>query len=164
MLGRVGTLWILLIFLILGVGLPESIAEAKFLKNGVRAGDRSGLNVVRRPGKNTRKRILAPGERILWQGAPQATFKWTSQNTWGAILGAGFALPLFIAAEPHPLLAWIVLPLAAAFAIFPFLWQAFVRRHSFYTLTTRKGYFGTDMPILGRKLKSHPITGQLVRR
>lgn len=63
MLGRAITRWIPVVFLILGVGFPESSAEAKFLKNGVRAGDRSGLNVVRRPGKNVRKRILAPGER-----------------------------------------------------------------------------------------------------
>ncbi|MEM7056294.1 MAG: lytic transglycosylase domain-containing protein [Pseudomonadota bacterium] len=61
--GRALTYWILACFLILGPGFTESTVEAKFLKNGVRAGDRSGLNIVRRPGKNTRKRILAPGER-----------------------------------------------------------------------------------------------------
>lgn len=89
MLGRVATVWILLIFLILGVGFPESTAEAKFLKNGVRAGDRSGLNIVRRPGKNVRKRILAPGEQQRLRQQKQNTAKkprkggrYKQQYTW----------------------------------------------------------------------------------
>lgn len=75
MLGRTVKCWIPVVFLILGIGLPESGAEAKFLKNGVRAGDRSGLNVVRRPGKNVRKRILAPGERQRLRQQKQNTAK-----------------------------------------------------------------------------------------
>lgn len=41
----------------------ESTAEAKFLKNGVRKGDRSKMTIIRRPSAGARKRIYAPGER-----------------------------------------------------------------------------------------------------
>ncbi len=41
----------------------ESPAEGKFLKNGVRKGDRSSMTVIRRPNRGARKRIFAPGER-----------------------------------------------------------------------------------------------------
>lgn len=86
MLGKTTVTVILPILLILGFGFPESTAEAKFLKNGVRAGDRSGLNVVRRPGKNVRKRILAPGERQrLKQKAakkPRKGGRYKQQHAW----------------------------------------------------------------------------------
>jgi len=50
----------------------ESTARAAFLKNGVRAGDRSGMAIVRRPSAGARKRIFRPGERKA-PGRPAAT-------------------------------------------------------------------------------------------
>lgn len=63
MLSRPLTIVILVIFAILSGDFLESSAEAGRLKNGVRPGDRSKMHIVRRPGRNTRQRILRPGER-----------------------------------------------------------------------------------------------------
>ena len=48
---------------LLFVDFHESTAEAKFLRNGVRPGDRSKMHVIRRPAPGARKRIYAPGTR-----------------------------------------------------------------------------------------------------
>lgn len=48
---------------ILAADLFESSAEAAFLKNGVRPGNRTKMHIVRRPSPGARKRIYAPGER-----------------------------------------------------------------------------------------------------
>ena len=48
---------------IIGADFLESSAEAGFLKNGVRPGNRSKMHIVRRPSSGARKRIFAPGER-----------------------------------------------------------------------------------------------------
>ena len=70
------------ITLFAGIGF-ESPAEAKFLKNGVRAGDRSGLTILRRPSSGARKRIFAPGERRPGtRRAPRATATRTTAHSW----------------------------------------------------------------------------------
>jgi soluble lytic murein transglycosylase-like protein len=59
---RFGVLALVGITLIAADG-HESIAIAKYLKNGVRAGDRSLMTIRRRPGRGVRKRIYHPDER-----------------------------------------------------------------------------------------------------
>ena len=63
MFRRVVLVQILAIFALIGADFAESTANAGFLKNGVRPGNRSKMNIVRRPSSNARKRIFAPGER-----------------------------------------------------------------------------------------------------
>ena len=58
----ISALVVLAAVILFGSGI-ESTAEAKFLKNGVRKGDRSSMTIIRRPGAGARKRIFAPGER-----------------------------------------------------------------------------------------------------
>ena len=60
---RVLLVQILAIFALVGADFAESTAEAGFLKNGVRPGNRSKMHIVRRPSSGARKRIYAPGER-----------------------------------------------------------------------------------------------------
>lgn len=48
---------------LIGADWSESTAEAKFLKNGVRTGDRSAMTIRRRPAAGARKRIFHPGDR-----------------------------------------------------------------------------------------------------
>lgn len=56
------------VFLTVGITLlmadgHESPSEAKYLKNGVRAGDRSGMMIRKRPARGARKRIFRSDER-----------------------------------------------------------------------------------------------------
>ncbi len=42
----------------------------------------------------------------------------------------------------------------------PPLLSAWARRHTWYTLTDRRAFIATDMPVRGRRLDSYPITAQ----
>lgn len=63
-----------------GVILGESPAEAGVLKNGVRVGDRSKMNITRVPRAGTRKRIVAPG--AVRNAAPKARTPRKAKFTW----------------------------------------------------------------------------------
>ena len=63
----------------LAVVASDMPAEAGFLKNGVRPGNRSKMTIVRRPSPGTRKRIFAPGER---RPAPRARQPRSAQHKW----------------------------------------------------------------------------------
>lgn len=108
--------------------------------------------------------ILHPGERILWQGRPDGRIVFT-RGTF-ALVGFGLAFSGFAA-------VWMSLASMAggffwAFGIPHFLvglgviWSglffpAWRRRHSWYTLTDRRAFIATDLPLKGRKLTSWPI-------
>lgn len=57
----------------------DSSAEAGFLKNGVRPGDRKKMHIVRPPSSGVRKRIHRPGER---RQAPAAKKRRKQQHAW----------------------------------------------------------------------------------
>ncbi len=111
--------------------------------------------------------LLAPGEKILWQGRPDPGFYIPPSAIFTAIFGAAFAaFALF----------WMSLAIMAggfvwAFGLLHFtvglwlcLWAVFDntlrRRGSWYTLTDRQAFIATDLPLVGRKLKSYPITAE----
>lgn len=48
---------------VFAVDSSESVAEAKYLKHGVRVGDRSKMTIRRVPPRGARKRVFHPGER-----------------------------------------------------------------------------------------------------
>lgn len=64
---------LLMVVFVLLVTPAIDVAEAKFLKHGVRAGDRSSMTIVRRPGKGVRTRIRAPGAVIRQASSRSAT-------------------------------------------------------------------------------------------
>ncbi|MEM6322665.1 MAG: aspartate carbamoyltransferase catalytic subunit [Pseudomonadota bacterium] len=108
--------------------------------------------------------ILDQGEPILWQGQPDSVVFWTWQNvaTSGAgILFAGFALLWMILASSAGGYFWmfglIHFFVGINVMIGPPLWSAWRRRHTFYTLTDRRAFIATDIPLMGRKIKSYPI-------
>ena len=123
--------------------------------------------------------ILDPGERILWQGRPEPGLLPVRLPPGQMVMGAiftGFSLFWMSAA------GWIVgggdsgggiggpfrffplfgLPflLIGLYSLFGFIfWRAHVRRHTWYTLTDRRAFIATDLPLRGRRLASYPITG-----
>ncbi|MCG6903874.1 MAG: hypothetical protein LJE68_14465 [Rhodobacter sp.] len=102
--------------------------------------------------------ILRPGERILWQGGPKQAFYWRRQYNSG-LFGAGAVLVIlfFFLGESETWVIWFMLVLAVVSVIGIPLRDAVIRHHSFFTLTNRRAFIGTDMPVLGRRLNSYPI-------
>lgn len=113
--------------------------------------------------------ILDPGERILWRGRPDGAIAWATFDVKRAAFGC--AIMAFAAiwtsgalsAAPAGL-PGLILPLAGLFffglglrqAGGHLIWDAYLRRSSWYTLTDRRAIIATD--LLGRKrLKSYPI-------
>lgn len=117
--------------------------------------------------------LLEPGETILWQGQPVAGLKWRDMISGRLPIGIVFTVfslvwmgiaSSIVAGIEGPLFLVAVFPLAGL----PFLaiglymlaghvvWDALVRRGTWYTLTDRTAFVATD--ILGhRKLQSCPL-------
>jgi len=113
--------------------------------------------------------ILDAGEKIIWQGRPDGKITLRARNILMLIFGlffAGFAL------------FWMVMAYSAGGGFWMFglihfsvgigiissatFWGAFKRRRSWYTLTDRRAIIASDLPIIGKRLKSWPITSQSV--
>ena len=110
--------------------------------------------------------ILMPGEEILWQGRPDPSFQFGIKQVGAAAFGmvfAGFALFWMIMASMAGGYFWtfglIHFSVGVAMIFGAFLYAPWRRRHTWYTLTSRRAFIATDMPMAGRKLKSWPIDG-----
>ncbi|MBD3679735.1 MAG: aspartate carbamoyltransferase catalytic subunit [Rhodobacteraceae bacterium] len=108
--------------------------------------------------------ILDEGERILWQGRPDGRVVWKPRHFGLLLFGgffAGFALFWMIMASQAGGLFWMfgLLHFSVGIALMlggPY-GGAYIRRHSWYTLTDRRAFIATDMPMVGRRLNSYPI-------
>lgn len=112
---------------------------------------------------------LDPDEKVLWQGRPDGAVIWKASNLATLVFGlafAGFALFWMVMASMAGGLFWMfgllhfLVGLGIAFG--PPCWSAFRRRHSWYTLTSRRAFIATDLPMQGRRLTSYPITPETV--
>lgn len=104
---------------------------------------------------------LDPDERILWQGRPHAGIRIGPQTLLLAAFGlafAGFAL-VWMAMAPGLMAAFGLIHLAAGLGVVAgaVLWGPFRRRHSVYSLSSRRAFIATDLPLQGRRLRSFPI-------
>lgn len=118
--------------------------------------------------------ILSPGEEIVWQGRPDGRVNVYSLKPMQIVMGVFFTgFALFWIYQASRITGHDDLPsFAHLFPLFgiPFvliglrmlggdmLWQAIVRRHTWYTLTNRRAFVATDIPLRGRALKSYDIT------
>ncbi len=109
--------------------------------------------------------ILDEGETIVWQGRPDGAFEFRLGDIFTGIFGlffAGFALFWMVMASAAPGPFWMFgllhFGVGVSIMIGPPVWRTWRRRHTWYTLTTRRAFIATDMPMMGRKLKSYPIT------
>ena len=113
--------------------------------------------------------ILDPGEKILWQGRPDGAVTLRPRNIMMLVFGlffAGFALFWMIMAAQAGGGFWMFglihfsVGLGVIFsAVF---WGAFKRRRSWYTLTNNRAIIASDLPIIGKRLKSWPINAESI--
>ena len=118
--------------------------------------------------------ILDPGEKIVWQGRPDARIGFSPSAPMQIIMGVVFTgFALFWIVQARAITSHESFPgFARFFPLFgiPFvlvglrmlggdaLWHAFQRRHTWYTLTNRRAFIATAVPLRARTLKSFDIT------
>lgn len=109
--------------------------------------------------------ILDEGESILWQGRPDGAIALRPSNLFTLLFGcvfAGFALFWMKGAMQAGGNFWafglLHFSVGIGIVIQALFWDAFRRRRSWYTLTDRRAFIATDIPVMGRGLKSYPIT------
>lgn len=108
--------------------------------------------------------ILDQDETILWQGRPDTGISLGAQNIVMLVFGlffSGFALFWMAMASMAGGYFWmfglIHFAVGLGIAFGAILWGPFRRRHSWYTLTDRRAFVATDLPVQGKRLKSWPI-------
>ncbi|WP_101065538.1 aspartate carbamoyltransferase catalytic subunit [Roseovarius salinarum] len=110
--------------------------------------------------------ILEPGERILWQGRPDTRLVFPPERkgffVFGLILVAIGVIQFSVLRRVEldiTLWPYTLVPVALGLAIVgvqPF-WTRLRRRRTWYTLTNRRAFIATDLPVLGKRLKSWPV-------
>ncbi len=113
--------------------------------------------------------ILDTGEKVLWQGRPDTRIIVRARHVVSFVFGiafAGFALFWMVMAAQGGGLFWMFGLLhffvGLGVAVGGVVWSAWRRRHTWYTLTSRRAFIATDIPFKGRSLKSYPITASTV--
>ncbi|MGP6087236.1 aspartate carbamoyltransferase catalytic subunit [Antarctobacter jejuensis] len=108
--------------------------------------------------------LLDPGERILWQGRPGAAVRIGTGDIILMVFGiffAGFALFWMVTASQAGGIFWLFglihFCVGLGIILWPVLGRPYLRRHTWYTLTDRRAFIATDVPLRGRQLKSFPI-------
>ncbi len=113
--------------------------------------------------------ILDEGEKILWQGRPDTRIHVKPSNIFVVLFGlgfAGFALFWMVMAAAAGGGFWVFgllhFAVGLALALAPIFWGPYKRRRTWYTLTNRRAFIATDLPLRGKQLKSYPITEETV--
>lgn len=108
--------------------------------------------------------ILDDGEHILWQGRPDGRVVMKIGNILGFVFGlffAGFALVWMVLAASAGGLFWMFgllhFAVGIGMAFGSLFWDAVKRRATWYTLTDRRAFVATDLPLTGKTLESYPI-------
>lgn len=109
--------------------------------------------------------LLDPKERILWQGRPDPVVRIGFGDIGLMVFGtffAGFALFWMVMASQAGGIFWMFgslhFAVGMAIILWPVLGRPYLRRHTWYTLTDKRAFIATDVPLRGRRLKSYPIT------
>lgn len=100
--------------------------------------------------------LLDEDEVILWQGAPRAAFYWRKQYGFGFLAACALIVSTIVQGLQDRMP--IVLGIAAVFAILPPILDSVRRRFSFFTLTNRRAFIGTAVPLFRRRLKDFSLT------
>jgi hypothetical protein len=109
--------------------------------------------------------LLDPGERIVWQGRPDQGFDVPAREIPQVIFAlffAGFAVFWMSKAAQAGGGFWmfglIHFSVGLGIAGKALFGTTLRRRRSWYTLTDRRAFIATDLPMKGRELKSYPLT------
>ncbi|MCF6233181.1 MAG: aspartate carbamoyltransferase catalytic subunit [Rhodobacteraceae bacterium] len=113
--------------------------------------------------------ILDANEKILWQGRPDGAVTLRPRNILMLIFGlffAGFALfwmvMAFSAGGGFWMFGLIHFSVGVGIVFSAVFWGAFKRQRSWYTLTDHRAIIASDLPLIGKRLKSWPITAESV--
>ncbi len=108
--------------------------------------------------------LLDPGERILWQGRPGTAIRIALGDIVLIVFGtcfAGFSLFWMVMASQAGSFFWLFGSLhfcvGMGIILWPVLGRPYLRRHTWYTLTDKRAFIATDVPLRGKRLKSYPI-------
>ena len=108
--------------------------------------------------------ILDADERILWQGRPDGRIALSARHIPLVLFGtafAGFALFWMIMAGFAGGFFWmfglIHFSVGAGLVVGPPLFSAYRRQRTWYTLTDRRAFIASDLPVTGRKFKFYLI-------
>ncbi|KIQ70352.1 hypothetical protein [Wenxinia marina] len=123
--------------------------------------------------------ILAPGERILWQGRPAGGIVWSDLVSVQTVFGlffTGFAVFWTSMASGmgvprnapgifnlFPLFGLLFVGIGLYQVVGRLFWDAFARNRTHYTLTDRAAYIATDLPGK-RSLETHRLSGDVPPR
>ncbi|PIE10189.1 MAG: hypothetical protein CSA72_09305 [Rhodobacterales bacterium] len=112
--------------------------------------------------------ILEEGENILWQGRPDGRFRIVPrllpQSIFGLVFFAFAAFWIVMAASMtgggifgalFPLFGLPFALVGLGMMVGTHLWDMIQRRGTYYTLTDRRGFIATDLPVVGRGLRGH---------
>lgn len=109
--------------------------------------------------------ILDPGETIVWQGRPDQAFSVDAGDIFPALFAlffSGFAVFWMVMASAHGGSFWMfgLIHFSVGIAIFvrSLLGPTWRRQFTWYTLTDRRAFIATDLPLQGKELRSYPIT------
>lgn len=109
--------------------------------------------------------VLQPGERILWQGRPDATFTLRGHSKVLMLVGGLFsavALVFIAVGVTQGIVAFMVFPLVhlavgLGLLVGAPMWRSYRWRNTWYTLTDRRAIIATDHWPKGRDLRLYPL-------
>ncbi len=102
--------------------------------------------------------ILFPGERVIWQGQPDSRIQWRGPGLPFAFFGLAFAgFALFWMVNAFVAGGFWIFGLFQFFtgvlvALAPLLLGPFIARRTWYSLSSRRAFFASDMPFSGKTL------------
>ncbi len=113
--------------------------------------------------------LLDDDETILWQGRPDGRFTFKPSMVPTTIFGlffSGFALFWMIGASQAGGIFWMFgllhFGVGLAIVIASLFKTSFVRRRTWYTLTDKRAFIAKKLPMMGRSIRSYPITSRTV--
>ena len=119
--------------------------------------------------------ILDPGETVLWQGRPEAGPAFRPQHPMQVVMGVFFvAFSTFWIKMAFWITGGFPDDMGGLIDIFPYfgflflgvglymaggfvVWDMLRLRRTTYTLTDRRAFIATDLPLQGRRLRSWPL-------
>ena len=108
--------------------------------------------------------ILDAGENILWQGRPNSKVKFEITHAFSFLFGlafAGFAVFWMVGASQAGGGFWmfglIHFFVGLSLSIGPPFYAAWRRKHTWYTLSSKRAFIATEMPALGRRMDIYPL-------
>lgn len=111
--------------------------------------------------------LLDEDERILWQGQPNGSTGLKASSFFKipfALFFTGFSVFWMVMAAQSGGVFWMFGLLFFGVGVSMLFWEVFggaiKRNSSHYTLTTKRAFIATNLPIQGKRLKSYPINSE----